>query len=183
MYYKCVNTITKDRILGKAWEAQLAILVAGKKCWARSMKKWILQNQPQKVVGFLLFVQPSLETVHQFATTCVLQVGTAQSSLGMVLGTKHIHPTYLVGVRGWVESQILWCNVHNVRVGIQKLWAPPPLGFPHTMLNVTRVKDNKWLAFIEKLFTNREITTNVQTRYLCFKGMSYESINYSCDIS
>jgi hypothetical protein len=39
------------------------------------------------------------------------------------------------------------------------------------------------LAFIEKLFTNHEIRTSVQTRYLRFKGMSYESENYLCDIS
>jgi len=39
------------------------------------------------------------------------------------------------------------------------------------------------LAFIEKLFTNREIGTNVQTRYLNFKGMSYESEIYLCDIN
>jgi len=39
------------------------------------------------------------------------------------------------------------------------------------------------LAFIEKLFTNHEIGTNVQTRYLRFKGMSYESKNYLCDIN
>jgi hypothetical protein len=39
------------------------------------------------------------------------------------------------------------------------------------------------MAFIEKIFTNRAIETNVQTRYLCFKGMSYKSENYLCDIS
>jgi hypothetical protein len=39
------------------------------------------------------------------------------------------------------------------------------------------------LAFIEKLFTNREIRTNVQTRYMRFKGMSYESESYLCDIN
>jgi len=39
------------------------------------------------------------------------------------------------------------------------------------------------LAFIEKLFTNREIRTSVQTRYLRFKGMSYESERYLCDIN
>ncbi len=39
------------------------------------------------------------------------------------------------------------------------------------------------LAFTEKLFTNREIKTNMQTRYLRFKGMSYESKSYLCDIS
>ncbi len=40
-----------------------------------------------------------------------------------------------------------------------------------------------WLAFIEKLFTNCEIETSVQTRYLRFKGMSYESESYLCDIN
>jgi len=39
------------------------------------------------------------------------------------------------------------------------------------------------MAFIEKLLTNREIGTNVQTRYLCFKGMLYESERYLCDIN
>jgi hypothetical protein len=42
LYYNRVSTVTKDRILGKAWEAQLVMLVAGKKCWAGSMKKWLL---------------------------------------------------------------------------------------------------------------------------------------------
>ncbi len=39
------------------------------------------------------------------------------------------------------------------------------------------------LAFIENFFTNRVIETNVQTRYLRFKGMSYENENYFCDIN
>jgi len=39
------------------------------------------------------------------------------------------------------------------------------------------------LAFIEKLFTKCEIGTSVQTRYLRFKGMSYESERYLCDIN
>ncbi len=56
-------------------------------------------------------------------------------------------------------------------------------GFPHTMLNVKRVKHNMRLVFIEKFFTNREIGTSVQTKDLRFKGMSYESKNYLCDIS
>jgi hypothetical protein len=43
----------------------------------------------------------------------------------------------------------------------QEARAPPPLGFPHTMLNVKRVKHNMQLIFIEKLFTNREIKTSV----------------------
>jgi hypothetical protein len=32
LYYNRVSTITKDRILGKAWEAQLTMLATGKKC-------------------------------------------------------------------------------------------------------------------------------------------------------
>jgi hypothetical protein len=39
------------------------------------------------------------------------------------------------------------------------------------------------LAFIEKFFTNHEIRTNVQTRYLRFKGISYKSESYLCDIN
>ncbi len=61
MYYNRVSTITRDRILGKAWEAQLAMLVMGKKCWAGFMKKWLLQNQPQKVTSFLPLAQSPLE--------------------------------------------------------------------------------------------------------------------------
>jgi hypothetical protein len=51
------------------------------------------------------------------------------------------------------------------------------------MLSVKKVKDNRRLAFIEKFFTTCAIGTNVQTRYLRFKGMSYESESYLCDIS
>jgi hypothetical protein len=39
LYYNRVSTVTKDHILGKAWEAQLAMLDAGNKCWARFVKK------------------------------------------------------------------------------------------------------------------------------------------------
>jgi hypothetical protein len=46
-------------------------------------------------------------------------------------------------------------------MGAQKVGAPPPSSFPHTMLSVKRVKDNMRLAFIEKLFTNHETETNV----------------------
>jgi hypothetical protein len=121
LYYNRVSTITNDRILGKAWEAQLTMFVAGKKCWARSVKKWLLKNQPQEVACYLLPIQLSLKT------------------------------------------------------------APP--SFPHTMLSVKRVKHNMRLVFIEKFFTNREIRTSVQTRYLRFKGMLYESESYLCDIN
>jgi hypothetical protein len=65
----------------------------------------------------------------------------------------------------------------------QEARAPPLLAFPHTMLSVKKVKNNMQLAFIEKLFTNREIGTNMQTKYLSFKGMSYKSKSYLCDIS
>jgi hypothetical protein len=33
LYYNRVNMLTKDRILGKAWETQVVMLIAGKKCW------------------------------------------------------------------------------------------------------------------------------------------------------
>jgi hypothetical protein len=146
MYYNHVSTVTKNYILGKAWEAQLSMLVARKKCRTGSVKKWLLRNQPLEVASFLPLVQPSLETTPQPPTTHALHMGTTQ----------------LIN---------------------QEAEAPPPLGFPHTMLSVKRVKDNMWLTFIEKLFTNHEIGTSVHTRYLHFKGMSYESKNYLCDIS
>jgi hypothetical protein len=76
-------------------------------------------------------------------------------------------------------------SIRSTMKGImnQEVGAPPLLGFPHTMLSVKRMKDNMRLAFIEKFFTNHAIVTNVQTRYLHFKGMSYKSENYLCDIN
>jgi hypothetical protein len=140
-YYNCVSMVTKDHILGKAWEAQLAMLAAGNKCWARSVKKWLLKNQPQKVASFLPLVQPLLEmtpqptstrvlqveelaTAHdlqvkKLETTCAFQARIVQRPLGTTLGTTHIHPTHLTWVRGWAKNQVLWCNVHNVQVGAQ----------------------------------------------------------------
>jgi hypothetical protein len=44
LYYNRVNMFTKDRILGKAWEAQLATLAAGKKSWIVSVKNWLFKN-------------------------------------------------------------------------------------------------------------------------------------------
>ncbi len=113
------------------------------------------------MASFLPLIQPSLETVLQLITTRAFHAGTTQSPLGTVLGTTHIHPTHLARVRGWVESQVPWCNAHNVWVGAQEVGAPPPSGFPHIMLSVKRVKDNMRLAFIEKLFTNHEIEISV----------------------
>jgi hypothetical protein len=43
----------------------------------------------------------------------------------------------------------------------QEAGAPPPQGFPHTMLSVKRVKHNMQLDFIEKLFTNCKIGTSM----------------------
>jgi hypothetical protein len=51
LYYNHVCTIIKDCILGKAWEAQLTMLPTGNKCWAGSMKKWLLKNQPKEVAS------------------------------------------------------------------------------------------------------------------------------------
>ncbi len=124
MYYNRVSTVTKDHILGKAWEAQLSMLVAEKKCWVGFVKKWLFMNQPQEVAGFLPSIQPSLEMVPQPLATHALHTGATQP-----------------------------IN--------QKAKAPPLPGFPHTMLSVKKVKDNMRLAFIEKLFTKREIGTNV----------------------
>ncbi len=83
------------------------------------MKNLLLKNQPREVVGFLPPVQPSLEMTPQLATTRALKARTAQPSLGMAPRTTHIHPTRLTRVKGWVESQVLWCNVHNVRVRVR----------------------------------------------------------------
>jgi hypothetical protein len=90
----------------------------------------------------------------------------------------HIHPTCLARLVQPVGGKSTTRDLINQEVGI-----PPPPSFPHTMLNVKRVKDNMRLAFIEKLFTNRKIGTSMQTRYLHFKGMLYESERYFYDIN
>jgi hypothetical protein len=107
-----------------------------------------------------------------------LQARTTKLPLGIVPGSTHIHPTCLASLVQPVGGRSMTRGLINQEVG-----TPPPLSFPHTMLNVKRVKDNMWLAFIEKFFTNREIGTSVQTKYLRFKGMSYESEKYLCDIN
>ncbi len=96
-----MSIVTKDRILGKAWEVQLAMLTTRNKCWAGSVKKWLLQNQPQEVAGFLLLVQPPLETMPQLIVIRAFQAGTAQSPLGTIFETTHIHLTCLAKARGW----------------------------------------------------------------------------------
>ncbi len=144
------------------------------------MKKWLLQNQPQEVAGFLPSAQSPLEMTltFQLAMTHALQVRTTELPLGTVPRSMHIHPTCLARLVQPVGGRYMTRGPINHEVG-----TPPPPGFPHTMLNVKRVKDNMRLAFIEMLFTNREIGTNMQTRYLRFKGMSYESEKYLCDIN
>jgi hypothetical protein len=72
LYYNRVSMVTKNRILGKAWEAQLTMLATRKKYWAGFVKKWLLKNQPQEVARFLPPVQSSLETAPQLATTRAL---------------------------------------------------------------------------------------------------------------
>jgi hypothetical protein len=125
LYYNRVSTVTKDRILGKAWEAQLAMLVAGKKCWAGFVKKWLFQNQPQEVAGFLPPAQSPLETTLQLAATRALQAGTTELLLGIVLGSTHIHPTCLARLVLLVGGIFTMRGPINQEVGI-----PPPLGFP-----------------------------------------------------
>jgi hypothetical protein len=56
LYYNRVSTTIKDHILGKAWEAQLSMLAAGKKCWVRSVQKWLLKNQPKEVANSLFLI-------------------------------------------------------------------------------------------------------------------------------
>ncbi len=119
LYYNCVSMITKNHILEWAWEAQLTMLATRKKCWAKSVKKWLLKNQPQEVASFLPPVQLSLETTPKLTTTRAFQSRTIQLLLGTTFGTTHIHLTHLTKVRGWAESQIRWYNAHNVWVGVQ----------------------------------------------------------------
>jgi len=95
------------------------MLAARKKCWAGFVKKWLLKNQPKEVAGFLPLVQSLLEMALQHVVACALQAGATQPPLGTAPRTTHIHSTRLTRVRGWAESQVLWCNAHNVRVGDQ----------------------------------------------------------------
>ncbi len=43
LYYNRMSMVTKYHILRKAWEAQLAMLATGKKCWVGFMKKMATQ--------------------------------------------------------------------------------------------------------------------------------------------
>jgi hypothetical protein len=58
LYYNRVSTITNDRILGNAWEAQLIMFVMGKKCWARFVKKMVTQESAPR--GGRLFASDSI---------------------------------------------------------------------------------------------------------------------------
>ncbi len=88
LYYNHVSTIIKDCILGKAWEAQLTMLVVGKKCWVGSMKKWLLKNQPQEVAGYLLHIQLSLETAPPGFPHTMLSVKRVKHNMRLVFIEK-----------------------------------------------------------------------------------------------
>jgi hypothetical protein len=66
---------------------------------------------------------------------------------------------------GWIREKMATQESAQEVAGsllpIQSSLKMAPLGFPHTMLNIKRVKHNMRLAFIEKLFTNREIGISV----------------------
>jgi hypothetical protein len=100
LYYNRVSMFTKDHILGKAWEAQLAMHAMRKKCWVGSMKKWLLKNQPQEVAGFLPLIQWLLKMAPQPATARALQARVIQPSLGMAPRTTHIHLTCITRLKG-----------------------------------------------------------------------------------
>ncbi len=68
---------------------------------------------------FLPPIQLLLETTPQATMARALQARAAQLLLETAPRTTHIHPTHLAGVRGRVESQVFWCNAHNIRVGAQ----------------------------------------------------------------
>ncbi len=95
-----MSTVIKNRILRKAWEAQLDMFTMGKKCWARFAKKWLFKNQPKEVACFLLSIQQSPEMTPQFAVTCALQARTVKLLLGITFGTTCIHLTCLITMRG-----------------------------------------------------------------------------------
>jgi hypothetical protein len=118
LYYNRVSTVTKDRILGKAWGAQLAMFAVRKKCWVGSVKKWLLKNQPHEVANFLPLIQLSLETAPQLAPTHAFQAKTTQLPLKTAPRTTHINLTHLIGVKGQIESKVFWCIAHNVQVGV-----------------------------------------------------------------
>jgi hypothetical protein len=88
LYYNRVSTITKDFILGKAWEAQLTMFIAGKKCWARSMKKLLFKNQHQEVVGSLLPIQLSLKTTPLGFSHTMLSVKKVKHSMWLAFIEK-----------------------------------------------------------------------------------------------
>jgi hypothetical protein len=64
------------------------MLVAGKKCWAGSMKKWLLRNQPQEVVGYLLPIQLSLETNPPSFPHTILSVKKVKHNMRLVFIEK-----------------------------------------------------------------------------------------------
>ncbi len=88
LYYNRVNTITKDCILGKAWEAQIIMLAVGKKCWTGSVKKWLFKNQPQEVACFLLLIQLLLEMAFPGFPHTMLNVKMVKHNMQLVFIEK-----------------------------------------------------------------------------------------------
>ncbi len=66
LYYNHVSTVSKDHILGKAWEPHLAMLATGKKCLAKFVKKWLLQ----KHAGGGKFFASSSTTIRNGTLAC-----------------------------------------------------------------------------------------------------------------
>jgi hypothetical protein len=93
-------------------------------CCEKEMLGWIrekMATQESALRGGRVFTSSSIatRTTPQLATTRAFHTRIAQPPLGMVPGTTHIHSTHLAGVKGWAESQVFWCNVHNVQMGAQ----------------------------------------------------------------
>jgi hypothetical protein len=49
-YYNRLCGVSEHRLLSKAWQAQLGMLAAGSKCWAKSMHGWLLENRGEGIV-------------------------------------------------------------------------------------------------------------------------------------
>ncbi len=67
LYYNRMSTVTKDRILGKAWEAQLAMLAAGKKMLGWIREKIVIQAS---AVGGGRFFASGSTVIGNGASTC-----------------------------------------------------------------------------------------------------------------
>jgi hypothetical protein len=101
----------------------------GKEMLGEIREKMAIPESAPGVASFLPLVHPSLEMAPQLGMTHAFQSGTAQSPLGTIPKTTHIHPIRLVGVRSWAESQVPWCNAQHAG-GSLGGWGPSPFRFP-----------------------------------------------------